>query len=428
MSGHHQPSQKVMRKIRLMMRQRLVGIFEYGYHQSSDEEDEYAAYSIPAPDHQKQLEDRVRELENTIKSMRRSRQSLREEDLIEDEVTGPTIPYIAPAPATAPRTMSPISAALDIAPAVTSSSTPPSSGGVFRWDSVKPFPKNIPATRMWEAWTRFLEDFETAASLADVRNPQRRVELLLLSMGDELKSIVRAAKLRPTVQDDNYYSDLVGNIDRHLKAMTDPAAEHEDFSRMTQEPGESAVKFHARLTEKVILCNYSPADQERFVLTQLLRGLRNQEVKRVARIYNHDANKVVQAATRAEAFQAEAMVPQEESNALAVSNRSKFRGNENQRKRWTAGHQSARYPAKRFKPDKSSASQPTSSTSRRNRCSKCFNPRHDDDEECPAIKRECYTCGKRGHFSTACRAGKVRTVKEENSGIPKDEEQEQVKE
>lgn len=128
-------------------------------------------------------------------------------------------------------------------------------------------------------------------------------------MGDELKSIVRAAKLRPSSDDDNCYDNcydnFITNIDRYLKSMTDPAAEHEAFSNMHQEDGESAIHFHARLTEKVRLCGYSPSDQDRFVLTQLLRGLRNQELKRAARTCGHESNLIVQSATRAEAFQAE---------------------------------------------------------------------------------------------------------------------------
>lgn len=379
----------------------------YGQRPDAQEEvdDDYADYSVTVPDYQKDLEDRVLELESVIKELRGTRREPPEDSPVQ-VVSTPTIPHIAPA----------------VPP------SPPSSfmsGGVIRWDNIKPFPKNVAATKMWEAWTRFIEDFEMAAYLSNLKDPKRRVELLLLSMGDELKSVVRAAKLRPSVEDEHCYSKFVDNIDKYLKAMTDPAAEHEDFSMMRQEEGESAVKFHARLTEKVLLCDYSPVDQDRFVRTQLLRGLRNQELKKAARTYAHDSNTIVQAATRAEAFQAEMVVTREEPNALVVSS-SRFRGAEGQNKRGSAFHQTMRNPAKRFRSDRMPAYQPRR-VSRRSRCSRCFESSH-RGAECPALRRNCFSCGQRGHLAAACRVDRVSTVKDENSGIPMDENREQVKE
>lgn len=145
-------------------------------------DDHYADYSTAARDYQKELEDRVLELENIIKGTRSgARQDSRDESPVEATCT-PTTPYIAP-----------------VLPSPTRSASG-TSGAVIRWDNIKPFPKNVPATKMWEAWTRFHEDFEMAASLSNLNDPRRRVEYLLLSMGDELKSIVRAAKLRPSVK------------------------------------------------------------------------------------------------------------------------------------------------------------------------------------------------------------------------------------
>lgn len=371
--------------------------------------DHHDASSSTRPNRQEELEARILELENVIKEMSRAHHNSQEGPANSPSIT-PTLPSTEPPtePYTEPSSAS-------------------SSGSLIRWDNIKPFPKNVPATRMWEAWTRFLDDFETAVSLSNLRDPKRRVELLLLSMGDELKSIVRAAKLRPIGDDDNCYVQFINNINQHLKAMTDPAAEHEDFSRMVQEEGESAVKFHARLTEKVLLCDYSPVDQDRFVRTQLLRGLRNQELIKTARTYNHDSNTIVQAATRAEAFQAEMSMSGGERHALVVSN-TRFRGTEVQYKRGSSSLPASRYPAKRFKSDRPAAYRPNFSLSRRSRCPRCFRSSHGGDE-CPALKRNCNSCGQRGHFAAACRMDRVNTVKDERPGTPTNEDRkEQVKE
>lgn len=376
------------------------------YNQWQEEDGDYSDYDTPAPDRHKELEDQVRHLQNSIREMNDYLSDLRRTAhrgrLVETE--GSTYMPTTMPPAGRPAT-----------PSVTH----PSIAGINRWNDIKPFPKNLPATKMWEAWIRFFEDFEMAISLSCVTDPKQRLELLFLSMGDELKSIVRASNLRPHTDDENCYSTLVDNIYWHLKGWTDPAAEHEDFSKMVQEEGESAVKFHARLTDKVQLCDYSPREQERFVRSQLLRGLRNADVIKAAWMYTHDSNTMVQAATRAEAFEAVKPIPVSESHALAVTtNRSQGTGSRYKR---GAGF-SSRNPAKKFKSDRAPAFKPRPNVSRRTRCSRCFRQLHEDGEECPALRKNCNACGKRGHFAVTCRADRVNTVRaEQSSGLPEDE-------
>ncbi|XP_062542479.1 uncharacterized protein K02A2.6-like [Armigeres subalbatus] len=364
-----------------------------------EDDDQYAHYSSRT-DYKKRLEARVLELESVINNLKDKQRGSRSEPT-DCETSPPAIPYIAPL----------------TDPSITPS-VPSTSGGNVRWENIKPFPKGVPATKMWEAWIRFLEDFEMAVSLSNLKDPRRRIELLLLSMGDELKSIVRAAKLRPTNDDDDCYNHLVYNIDQYLKALTDPAAEHEDFSKMCQEESESTVKFHARLTEKVLLCDYSPMDQERFVRTQLLRGLRNQEVKKMARTYGHDSNTIVQAATRAEAFQSEFSISGSETNVLAVSSKG-YWTMQGQRKRQSALHHASGNLTKNFKYERSSDNQ--QNLSRRYRCPRCHRPGH-KDRVCPALSKTCNSCGQRGHFAVACRVGRISTLKDKCSEIPVEED------
>lgn len=142
----------------------------------------------------------------------------------------------------------------------------------IRWDQMKPFPKNIPANKMWEEWAKYIENFEIATTLSNANDPVRRSQLLFLSMGEELQGIVRAAKLRPNLNDSSCYRIFVKNVEEHLRSMTDANAEHEEFFRMRQERGETVVSFHARLMEKALNCRYGPSVLERFVHAQLLKG------------------------------------------------------------------------------------------------------------------------------------------------------------
>lgn len=279
----------------------------------------------------------------------------------------------------------------------TSSEGTPSS---IRWDNIKPFPSGVPANKMWEEWNRYIINFEIAASLSNANDPAKRTQLLFLSMGPALQEIVLAAKLRPSLENGNCYNVFISNIQNYFRAMTDTAAEHEAFSRMKQEKGETAVAFHARLMCKVRLCNYSAEDQDRFVRAQLLKGLRNKEIAKSGRIYGHESNMIVQAATRDEAYEAETVQPMDAADVCAVSNRYASSKSQ-QRNRKRLSERDSELPEKRRQQDHARG--------RRSRCSKCDLMSHRSGT-CPALQRNCNNCGKRGHFAAACRKRRINAI------------------
>lgn len=289
----------------------------------------------------------------------------------------------------------------------------------IRWDQMKPFPTNVVANKMWEEWTKYIENFEIAASLSNATDPVRRSQLLFLSMGEELQGIVRAAKLRPNLNHKNCYTIFIKNIEDHLRSMTDTAAEHEAFSSMQQGKGETVVRFHARLMEKVRLCRYSPSDQDRFVRAQLLKGMANRELARTARTFGYEANFVVQSATRDEAYQIETAEVIQSYDGTINHVRGRMLGAPFKRE---SGHDHA---------GSSESKQPRfnryTSSSRRERCSRCNKWAH-RNRPCPALKLKCNVCGKFGHFAIACRRNRVNAVEDNNH--PRDtkpEKEEEVK-
>lgn len=280
----------------------------------------------------------------------------------------------------------------------------------IRWDHIKSFPKDIPANKMWEAWNKYIENFEIAASLGNAFEPSRRAQLLFLSVGEEMQAIIRAARLRPNLDGADCYERFVSNIDSYLKSMTDASAEHEAFSNMRQGMDESVMGFHARLVEKVRLCGYSRSDQERFVRAQLIKGMSNQVLAKSARTYGHDVNLIVQSATREEAFDREAG-PSHRAGVFAL------RGS----------HYSQREPAsKRVRPNPNERHTSKSKTvgsgtihppGRRDRCSRCYYPTH-RGETCPALSRKCNKCGMQGHFAATCRTTRVNDIRQHQKENP----------
>lgn len=302
-------------------------------------------------------------------------------------------------------------------------STPTNSASVttsssVRWDNIKPFPAGVPANQMWEEWNRYIENFEIAATLSNANDPVRRSQLLFLSMGTELQGIVRAAKLRPSLKEANCYRNFVSNIGRYFQSMTDSAAEHEAFSNMKQQKSETAVAFHSRLMAKVRLCGYSPADHDRFVRAQLLKGLRNKDLVKAARTYGHDTNYIVQAATRDEAYDAEmAMTESFESSYSVHRVHRKPTIAESIKNRARPFDKVGRPEAKRFRGNRYAEQRYSQEPSRRFRCRRCHGHSH-SNLPCPALNRNCNICGERGHFAAACRRARVRQLQIKSSPSP----------
>ncbi|XP_058456600.1 uncharacterized protein LOC131433998 [Malaya genurostris] len=275
----------------------------------------------------------------------------------------------------------------------------------IRWDHLKAFPSGIAANKMWEEWNRYVENFEIAASLSNVTDPVKRTQLLFLSMGDEKQGIVKAAKLRQGLSNPGCYSTFVTNIQQYLRSMTDTAAEHEAFSKMTQANGESAVAFHARLMCKVRSCNYSIEDEDRFVRAQLLTGLRNRELVKQSRTYGYDTNFIVQSATRNEAFESEIKQRDEHSVLENRSDRSRQPYDQVNRKRLNTNNRNGGPPKSQQRYNDSSQRP----SDRRSRCTRCFLVNHRNGI-CPALNRNCNVCGKRGHFAAVCRQKQVNVI------------------
>lgn len=303
----------------------------------------------------------------------------------------------------------------------------------IRWDHIKPFPKGIAASKMWEAWHSYIETFEIAATLGNAFDQTKRAQLLFLSVGEEMQAIIRAAKLRPNLADANCYAKFVRNIDLHLKSMTDTSAELETFSNMQQGKDESVVTFHARLVEKVRLCGYSVADQERFVRAQLIKGMSNRVVAKNARTYGYDTNFIVQSAIRDSIFDNEPG-PSCQDRILALEERHARAGSEvldggragssrqadifalerrgsrivSDRDQRTRQRNFATRDARQEDRSRSGTRTP----GRRELCSRCRYLSHRNGL-CPAVSRNCNMCGMKGHFAAACRQRRIGNSREE---------------
>ncbi|XP_062704531.1 uncharacterized protein K02A2.6-like [Aedes albopictus] len=275
---------------------------------------------------------------------------------------------------------------------------PSDKGSNIRWDLIPKFPKDIPSSKLWENWQAFIGNFETAASLSTFGSSVDRAKLLYLSLGKDLQDIISAANLQPDYRDPRCYATLVSKVNNYFKSMTDTAAEHEAFQAMRQAKGETIITFHARLTQKVRLCGYSPGDQTRFVLAQLLKGMRNRELATAGRTYGHDADYILKAASRVEAFEVdEQAAEQSPQNILAIT-----RKRDHSREREPFRKMRKVEEGRGFERTKTKGPFQDYRQGQRSRCWRCGYLSHKRDT-CPALDKACNTCGRIGHFSVTCR-------------------------
>ncbi|XP_053686436.1 uncharacterized protein LOC128735975 [Sabethes cyaneus] len=169
-------------------------------------------------------------------------------------------------------------------------------------DNAPHFPKNVPINRMLEEWYRFLGKFEIASSLSNINNPAQLAKHLFMCMGDELQDIVSIAKLRPGLNNPQCYQVMIDNIGAHLRKLTDPITEHQTYVKMTQGKDETIISFLTRLKSNVRSWQYSEQDEDRFMCTQLITGMRDRKLAEDARLYGYEIDVVVKAAARKEAF------------------------------------------------------------------------------------------------------------------------------
>lgn len=292
-------------------------------------------------------------------------------------------------------------------------------GSNIRWELIPKFPKDIPSNKLWENWQGFIENFELATSLSTFTRSTDRAKLLYLSIGKNLQDIINAANLQPNYQDPRCYSTLVDGINTYFKSMTDTAAEHEAFQSMRQVKGESIIAFHARLTQRVRLCGYSPTDQTRFVLAQLLKGMQNREIAVTARTYGHEASYIVRAATRVEAYKADEEITEPRTTEprfveVHAINRKRASNSESQPTTFRKPRKIEEFGGADMK--KSKASFQEYRQGRRNHCWRCGFTFH-KGPKCPALERPCNSCGRVGHFASKCRndsnKNRINNVQEE---------------
>ncbi|XP_058456781.1 uncharacterized protein LOC131434150 [Malaya genurostris] len=138
---------------------------------------------------------------------------------------------------------------------------------------------------------------------------------------------------------------------------------------------------------------------------QLLKGMRNRELAKSARMFGYDTTFIVQSATREEAYlMGNPQVEHSDAFMVARGQRRLPNNGLQRKRRYDAKEHSTIQFKKQIVNDNRFHGQ-----GRRSRCSRCYRLFHRFGS-CPATDRNCIACGERGHFAAACRKKSANNI------------------
>jgi hypothetical protein len=245
----------------------------------------------------------------------------------------------------------------------------------------------------------WMEKVNAAMSFAPHFTERQKYDRFIVYCGQSLSDIITTYGLKPPMESERPFSELIENIDAHFVVFFDPALDHQALLNCRQRADESAEAFYMRLTK---LTRYRIVD-ENLIRSHFLTNLRDQEFANLAITSQWPIQVCVQAAARSEA-----------SNKFFGKNRERPEAHEVAAVTKKGGWK----PRPEGQAGRSATKPPQRLDNNGNQCRDCgvFGPHRNGT--CPAkvAGRTCSKCSKPGHFARMCRsAAPIRGPKRNSS-------------
>lgn len=169
---------------------------------------------------------------------------------------------------------------------------------------VKPFPESITPTAQYEQWNYWLQNFEMAIESAGDFSQRKMAVELSLHIGEEIRKVISTKELladrRDVEQDFPFYTDLVRNLTKHFKSLTDESVDVTMFDNIKQGENETAAQFDMRLE---LLAKRIGETNRAVIKKRLLQGMKDRQLAERAYIDGIEHLEIVKMASRKEAIE-----------------------------------------------------------------------------------------------------------------------------
>ena len=253
-------------------------------------------------------------------------------------------------------------------------------------------------TGNWDFFKQQWSDYETATGL-DKREESVRLATLRSSMGRECLQILLNLNLP---EDDKKKIDkCLEALESYFKPSRNLVYERYGFNTCVQQSEESVQSYLTRLRKLAASCEYGALTDE-LIRDRLVIGLKNQGDKvRLLREKSLDLKKAIQMCTTIEiaSQQIKTIIGAGDNKTEDVKKFGEKKFPHRSRSKKRDGGRSSNLEKKLEKKKSESSFEPTSKYCGRKQ-------RHERRTECPAFKKTCSKCQKKGHFASVCRSSK----------------------
>ena len=279
----------------------------------------------------------------------------------------------------------------------------------------------------WEKWLKRVERLFIGMNLDDKK--QKRA-LLLHYAGPDVDDIFDTL---PDTGENDDYDTAVEKLNEYFNPQVNTTYEVYSFRMAKQKEGESLDSYHTRLRQLAKTCQFADQDKEikdHIILTCTSNALRRRALRddfTLANLLKHGRALEMSESQASEVektdFQANTVNRIRQKSVQHVQSSGRFRSRARQ-----PNSQSRNRPMLRNR--ENNQQKDTTQITKKMTCWRCGGD-YPHRNECPAINKECHSCGKIGHFSRICktnprRPNRVRNVtldKKVNEHLEEDEDE-----
>ena len=252
----------------------------------------------------------------------------------------------------------------------------------------------------WPRWKRRFEQFCQASGLS-AEDDSQQVSTLLYCMGENAEDTLASTGI--SGEDRKRLAAVIAKFDAFFQVRKNVIFERARFNQRNQEAGESAEQFITSLYSLADNCAYGDLKDD-LIRDRIVVGIRDKALsERLQLDPELTLEKAKQIVRQREAVQEQQQILKNGTSLKEEKLVDSLRQSKSNRSKGAPGK---RQPvgAKQQKP-------PTAGNA--NKCSRCGKAPH-ARHLCPAKDAECYTCKRKGHYSSQCFSKTVADVSSTN--------------